>query len=935
MTKDPNGRLPIEVLETRYGLWNSYVKILENKGYKEIWYPQIQAFENGALDSGNFVFISSPGSGKTLVAEVILIHSFLKSTKAGAYLVPFNELANEIYEDFKERMESAEIGLTVTKSTMDEEDLSELQQSNIIIITYEKFDYYLRNHPELISELGVVVIDEFHMISDEDRGPKLELIIAQLTYRFPEIRIVGLSAVIPNGDEISDWLNAALCDTSDWRRNPLYEGVYDHQNKVIQFYNPPESIPREESVGDYERNPTYNLTIDFIRKEMSQGRLPQTLIFVPKRKDTRDFAAEIQRSLIEEIKERIDSYKLDKIAADLENLEGSDTKTLRGLIEAVKNGIAFHHAGLGSEIKRVVMDAFRNQDLLVMISTTTLSAGVNLPAKRVIISEPRIGGRGNRGRVLTVAEYKNLAGRAGRPKYTDEHGECVIISETPIFAESYKNMYILAEPEKIESRIDLSEDYGSLLNLLRDYPSVDKLVKIMEKTFYGYKGLNHEDLRLSVERGVERLEDWGFVESDGEIFNLTELGKSVSKQIINPLSAHIILRSLRNYLDRDIDHGLIQDILLTVCSIPEFEGGNRFWRTGYYPNREEVKKKFGLDHLNLEEVDQVILTTEVIKKYISEESYSEIFKIEGLDTEYWAPSDIKERIAPRFSITIRAIQQIMKESETGLHDKFGELLDKLRIMTLYGIKEEHVDFVRKGITSDRNMIRFLDRIGIADPSELLNVDIRWLSKQLAEKALKLKRRAVYNLLEGPEREKELILLEAYEKGIELSLFENLFTSSENRFWIAVKNILSHMDDIFEVHDHHVGSDSIPEADVYLKDEDGSLLKGSDGNPIKICLECKSTKSLDRPVKTSTALEVLKKCPEGRYTSRVVIGTPSFEGDAGIRAEEHGILLVPVTVFARIFLLKEEGEINTKILETILQKTGELTLDELNEILVGD
>ncbi|OFV68141.1 MAG: ski2-like helicase [Candidatus Syntrophoarchaeum caldarius] len=934
MIKDMPEELPIEVLETRYGLWNSYVMTLKNKGYKEIWYPQIQAFENGALDNDNFIFISSPGSGKTLVAEVILIHSFLKSTKAGAYLVPLNELANEIYDDFKERMEYPEIGIHVTKSTMDDENLSELQRSNIMIMTYEKFDYHLRNHPELISDLGAVVIDEFHMISNKDRGAKLELILAQLMHRFPNIRIVGLSAVVPNGDEISDWLHAKLCDTSDWRKNPLYEGVYDHRNKVIRFYDHPERLSSEETIGDYERNPTHNLTIDFIMKEISREGLPQTLIFVPKRKDARDFAAEIQRCLTEEIKERVDSYKLDKIATDLGNLEGSDTKTLKGLIEAVKNGIAFHHAGLGSEIKRVVMDAFRNQDLLVMISTTTLSAGVNLPAKRVIISEPRIGGRGNSGRDLTVAEYKNLAGRAGRPKYTDEHGECVIISKTPIFAESYKNRYILAEPEEIESRIDLSEDYGSLLNLLRDYPSVDKLVKIMEKTFYGYKGLNHEDLRLSVEIGVEKLENWDFVERDGELFNLTELGKSVSKQIINPFSAHIILRSLRNYLDRDIDQGLIQDILLTVCSTPEFDESNRFWRPGYYPNREEVKKKFGLDPLDLKEVDRVILTTEIIKKYISEESYSEIFKIEGLDAEYWAPSDIKERIAPRFSTTIRAMQQIIEESETELHNKFGELLDKLGIMTLYGIKEEHVDFVRKGITSDRNMIIFLDKIGIADPSKLLNVDIRWLSAQLAEKALKLKRRAVYNLLEDPEREKELILLEAYEKGIELSLFENLFTSSENQFWFAVKNILSHMDDIFEVHDHHVGSDSIPEADVYLKNEDGSLLKGSDGNPIKVCLECKSTRSLDKPVKTSTALEVLKKCPEGKYTSRVVIGTPSFEGDAGRRAKEHGILLVPVTVFARLFLLKEASKIDAKIIETTLQKTGELTIEKLNENLKG-
>lgn len=162
------------------------------------------------------------------------------------------------------------------------------------------------------------------------------------------------------------------------------------------------------------------------------------------------------------------------------------------------------------------MDAFKNRKLLVMISTTTLSAGVNLPVKRVIISEPRIGGMGDFGKDLSVAEYKNLAGRAGRPKYTEEAGECVIISKSPAFTQSYLRKYIFAKPEKIESKIDLSKDYDSLLNLLRDYPSIDELVKVMEKTFYGYEGISLDGLSLSIEMSVRALEEWEFVKRDGK-----------------------------------------------------------------------------------------------------------------------------------------------------------------------------------------------------------------------------------------------------------------------------------------------------------------------------------------------------------------------------------------------------------------------------------
>lgn len=929
---------PIEVLSTRWDVWDEYVKILEKSGYTTIWYPQCKAFDSGALDeTGNFLFISSPGSGKTLIAEVVLIESFLRSAKSGIYLVPYNELANEIYEELKERMESPEIGLRISKSTLTDENLSELKQSNIMIMTYEKFDYHLRNHPELISELGAVIVDEFHMLADENRGAKLELIIAQLLYKYPDIRIIGLTAVIPNGDELSAWMDAKFCDTSDWRRNPLYEGVYDHHSKTINFYDHSGNFHHQESTGDHDSSPTYNLAFDYIKKGIDEREFPQMLIFASKRKDTRKFATGLQNCFGDQLDGGtcIEPYDLEKIATDLENLEGSDTKTLRELIEAVKKGVAFHNAGLGYNVKRIIMDALKNRKLLIMISTTTLSAGVNLPVKRVIISAPRIGGRGDFGKDLTVAEYKNLAGRAGRPKYTNEPGECVIVSPTPAYTQTYLRKYILSKPEKVESKIDLSKDYGSLLNLLRDYPTIDELLKVMAKTLYGYKELNLKNLSLSIEMGVKVLEKWGFCTKEGELFTLTELGESVSKQIINPFSAFIILKNLRKYQDSDIDYELVKKILLTVCGTPEFDEGNRFWMKGrlVYRVRDELKKELELNHFSSEEMNKVILTTVIIQKWISEKSYSEIFETKGLDSEYWAHSDIKERIAPRFSTTIRAIQKILEESDTQLFDKFGELLEKLEIMTLYGISEEHVDFVQKGIAFDRNMIRFLVGNRIDHPEDILSADIRGLSQISGrDTALKLKKRAILNMLEGAKKEKELILLEAYEKGVEVSLIENLFNTSGNNFWTAVRNILSFMDDIFEVHPHPERSDSIPEADIYLKDENGDLLKTEEGGILKICIECKSTRDLNRSVSTSTALEILKKCPEGQYTYRIVVGTPNFVDNAEEEAEKHRILLIPVTTFVRIFLLKQEDKIDVEIIKNIFAHTGELTTEKLFEII---
>jgi len=95
---------PVEILSSKYGLWDEFVKLYKEKRGPTLWPPQVSALENGALDNKNFLMVSSAGSGKTHIAEIIIFHSVIKKTKPAVYLAPYNALVEQKTDDFKDLM---------------------------------------------------------------------------------------------------------------------------------------------------------------------------------------------------------------------------------------------------------------------------------------------------------------------------------------------------------------------------------------------------------------------------------------------------------------------------------------------------------------------------------------------------------------------------------------------------------------------------------------------------------------------------------------------------------------------------------------------------------------------------------------------------------------------------------------------------------------
>ena len=192
-------------------------------GVKELRPAQVKAIDAGLLEGKNILVCTPTASGKTLIAELAAVSSMLNRKGKAVYIAPLKALASEKYNDFKKRYGSfIKVGLSV--GDLDSSD-PYLADHDIILCTAEKLDSLIRHHAPWIRMVGVVIIDEIHVLNDASRGPTLEILITILRQLLPKAQIIGLSATIGNPEELAMWLAAELViDT--WRPVRLHQGVY-------------------------------------------------------------------------------------------------------------------------------------------------------------------------------------------------------------------------------------------------------------------------------------------------------------------------------------------------------------------------------------------------------------------------------------------------------------------------------------------------------------------------------------------------------------------------------------------------------------------------------------------------------------------------------------------------------------------------------------
>jgi helicase len=524
-------------------------EILKEQGIVELYPPQAEALPY-ALRGEHLVLSIPTAAGKSLVAYLAIVQRLKNEGGKAFYIVPLRALAREKYEDLKC---FEKLGLKVGLSTgdLDESDLR-LSKYDIVVCTSEKADSLLRHGLRWLDKIKVLVIDEIHLIHDPTRGPTLEVIIAQFKALNPHTQLIALSATIKNAVELADWLGGKLIQ-SDWRPVVLKEGVFF--NNTIKYND---GSTKKISGGGKQA-----LEL-LVGESLKDGG--QTLIFVNNRKSTASLAARMSLVVAEQLTES-EKKNLKKLTSSMKRGQNEAVSVEQSLLSCVEKGVAFHHAGLESSQRRAVEQGFKERQIKCIVATPTLAAGVNIPARQVIIRDLwRYDG--NFGMApIPILEYKQQAGRAGRPRY-DTQGEAITIAKDSNQRDQIFYNYILADTEPIYSK--LGSQPALRMHLLSVIATqfvhdAEGMYRFIQSTFYAYQ-TDEFTIKKEVDTALEFLLDNQLIEKMNDGYLSTLFGTRTSSLYIDPLSAIQLKTALERSCNKETTS---LSFLHAICSTPD------------------------------------------------------------------------------------------------------------------------------------------------------------------------------------------------------------------------------------------------------------------------------------------------------------------------------------------------------------------------------
>jgi helicase len=539
-------------------LHDSAKQVLIEAGVTELFPPQEDAINAGALEGKNLVLASPTASGKTLIAELCAMKHVLERNGKVLYLSPLRALASEKYESFQKynkikKDNGRHISVGISTGDFDSSD-PWMGKHDIIVTTNEKADSLLRHRAKWVSEISLVVADEVHLLNDASRGPTLEVVLARLMQVNPDIQLVVLSATIKNVDEVAEWLKA-IAVTTNWRPVTLREGVFLYDEVLFKDGG-------AQKIDKNAKDPTQNLAFYTVK---TGG---QALVFAGTRRNSISLA----KKLAGAIKPLI-SKPLKRTLKELSEqvyATGARTRISEQLAESIQYGVAFHHAGLGGGHRKLIENAFKEGKIKILTATPTLAFGVNLPARVVIVNDYRRYEPGYGFYPIAVLEYKQMAGRAGRPAY-DKVGDSILIAKTEDERDYLMESYILADTERIWSRLAVERILRShvLATVASDFAHSEQGVfDFFDRTFYAFQ-YDPKAIRGVIQRSLGFLYSEKMIENEGGTVTATKFGRRVSELYLDPVSGVLLRDALTNRADNLTDVSFLHMIARTPDMVPK------------------------------------------------------------------------------------------------------------------------------------------------------------------------------------------------------------------------------------------------------------------------------------------------------------------------------------------------------------------------------
>jgi helicase len=610
------------------------------------------------------------------------------------------------------------LGVSVGISTGDFDKRDErLGKNQIIIATSEKADSLMRNGASWVRDLTVLVVDEIHLLNDVGRGPTLEMTITKLRRLNPGLQVIGLSATVANSQELADWLDAELV-SSEWRPISLREGIICQGRLVFSDGEATLETKKDEALA-------------LVKDTLSKAA--QILIFENSRKNAEASATKLSDLIQKEA-------ALEALSESI--LATGESETCHRLASCVSRGIAFHHAGLLPEQRKLVEQGFRDNKIKVIASTPTLAAGLNLPARRVLIKSYRRYEYGSGMVPIPVIEYRQMAGRAGRPGL-DPYGESFLIAKNDAEVLELMEHYIKGTPEEIWSKLASESALRThmLSTITAGFAKTEQELKeFIATTFYAHQQ-DPWHLDATLEKVLAFLADNDMIadSSEGDLVP-TRLGSLISKLYIDPLSAVIMLENLQSKKEninndgiinardpsmskkRPNDLSLIHLLTMTPDMVLLYVQAADGWVEEFIDRHQgELNEEDNYDYLLREAKTSAMLLDWIGE--VKEELISDRYRI--------GPGDIR-RSAETAEWLMHSMAELSKHLDLGITFKaeqlalrihYGAGQDLLALLNLKGIGRVRArKLYLSGITS-------IEKLKAADPVEIARV----LGPKIAEK----------------------------------------------------------------------------------------------------------------------------------------------------------------------------------------------------------
>lgn len=563
---------------------------------KEYNPAQQAVIDSGYLENNENYIISIPtASGKTVLGVLAALKVLSEGGKV-VYAVPLISLQNEKYKEFKV---FEQFGYTVGKHP---------SRADIAVMVFESFDSITRFSRNVLQEIDLVILDEFHMIGDYSRGPTLECAITRIKEQNKGIRIIALSATLQNMDEMAHWLEANVV-THDYRPVPLHKEVL--------------------CAEEYATSDKNNLVFKILNESLNNSS--QMLTFV----STRRFTESLAQNMSKKISKYIPDGKreiFNSIAEDIlevpKRRNSQPTEICYKLADCIKNGIAFHHAGLFDKQKEIIEEEFVNGNLLMITSTPSLMYGVNLPSRNVVIRDyTRWTSHGQTN--IPVFDYEQMSGRAGRPGFDDE-GYSYLLAKTFDEAIDLDEYYVHGDIEVTNSKL-IDNDNAVLKQIITQISSgfannLDDLTDFFNKTFYGFQishtyntmtaGFSDESIKYEISNALEYLIQNGIVRLTPSGLQTTPFGTLISRSNYAVKTA-VKLKDYSSMIGDEFNSaGLIYEISKTE-DMPKIN-------TKFRANKESIKEVLGNKGVYVSFVSNDESTAAALLEWINEKKEYEI-----------------------------------------------------------------------------------------------------------------------------------------------------------------------------------------------------------------------------------------------------------------------------------------------------------------------